>query len=103
MYYLLYNPYRKFNPFIIVGANDDGVTSKLSLTDRNLGSYWGSFEEILQCIEICDDEHPEDFATWFRKSNYTLIAQSTILPFSSVFPDITTFADFRDKYPEHFI
>lgn len=103
MYYLLYFPYKSSNHFIIVGTNDDGVIDKLSLVNQNPSNVWGTFEEILQCAEIVDDMNPENFDTWFKGSNYTLIAQSTILPFSTVLSDITTFADLREKYPEHFI
>ena len=103
MYYLLYDSHAKSNQFIIVGTNDEGVTNKLSFISKNPNSAWGTFEETLWCTEVWDDDDPEDFATWFRRFNYTLIVQSPTLPFSSVFPDITTFADLQDKYPEHFI
>ena len=103
MYYLLYNPYKKFNQFIIVGTNDEGVTNKLSLISKNPNSTWGTFEETLWCTEVWDDDDPEDFATWFRRSNYTLIAQSTILPFSTVLSGTTTYVNLQEKYPKHFI
>ena len=103
MYYLLYSPCKKFYQFIIVGTNDEGVTNKLSLISKNPDSTWGTFEETLWCTEVWDDDDPQDFATWFKKSNYTLLAQSPTLPFSTVLSDMTTYADFQDKYPEHFI
>ena len=103
MYYLLYSPYRRFNRFIIVGTNDEGVIDKLRLANQNPSNGCGTFEEILQCAEIKNGRNTEDFDTWFKGSNCILIAQSTILPFSTVLSGITTFVDLQEKYPEHFI
>ena len=56
MYYLLYNPYKKFNQFIIVGTDDEGVTNTniykrlrkntLPYEFKILNQYYGSAKFI---------------------------------------------------------